>query len=199
MGDDMSDRIKLRDAAELPIAYREHRTFDFKKDKKFAVAVQGLFVVIALVAVGAALLLDLPLEASWSPILTIPVTLVACLMYMAAHEATHGVVLQLLTKMKPFYAVRFPFLTTGNHAYLTRRSAVVVALAPAVIWGIVLITALFTVPQDYRLTVYILLALNFAGSAGDCVEVYVVSRQQPDALVQDDGNKILVFVPHDSR
>ena len=195
----MGDQGSLRDTAELPSTYREHRTVDLKKDKKFAVAVQGLFVLVALVAVGAALLLELPLETSWSPILTISVTLFACLLYMAVHEATHGVVLQILTKVKPSYGVRFPFLTTGNHAYLTRRSAVVVALAPVVIWGIVLVAALLTLPQDYLRTAYILLALNFAGSSGDCVEAYVVSRQQPDALVQDDGNKVHVFVPQDSR
>ncbi|WP_211219896.1 DUF3267 domain-containing protein [Glaciibacter superstes] len=84
---------------------------------------------------------------------------------MAVHEATHGVVLQTLTTVKHSYAVRFPFLTTGNHAYLTRRSAIVVALAPAVIWGILLVAALLALPQDYLLTAYILLALNFAGSA----------------------------------
>lgn len=195
----MGDQGSLRNTAELPRTYREHRTVDFKQDKKLAVAVQGLFVLMALVAGGAALLLQLPLETSWSPILTISVTLFACLIYMAVHEATHGVVLQMLTKVKPSYAVRFPFLTTGNHAYLTRRSAVVVALAPAVIWGIVLAAALLTLPQDYLRTAYILLALNFAGSAGDCVEVYVVSRQQPDALVQDVGDKVHVFVPQDSR
>jgi hypothetical protein len=195
----MGSQRKLQDTAELPRTYREHRTIDFKKDKKFTVAIQGLFVLITLVAVGVALLLALPLEAAWRPILTIPVTLFACLIYMAAHEATHGVVLQLMTKVRPSYAVRFPFLTTGSHAYLTRRSAVVVALAPSVIWGIVLVAALLTLPRDYLLTAYILLALNFAGSAGDYVEVYVVSRQQPDALVQDDGGKIRVFVPQDSR
>jgi Putative zincin peptidase len=195
----MGDQGSLRDTTELPSTYREHRMVDLKKDKKFAGAVQGLFVLMALVAVGAALLLELPLETSWSSILTISVTLFACLIYMAVHEATHGVVLQTLTKVKPSYAVRFPFLTTGNHAYLTRRSAVVVALAPAVIWGIVLVAALLTLPQDYLRTLYILLALNFAGSAGDCVEAYVVSRQQPDALVQDAGDKVHVFVPQDSR
>ena len=142
----MGDQGSLRDTAELPRTYREHRTVDLKTDKKFAVAVQGIFVLMALVAVGAALLLELPLETSWSLILTISVTLFACLIYMAVHEATHGVVLQMLTKVKSFYAVRFPFLTTGNHAYLTRRSAVVVALAPVVIWGIVLVAALLTLP-----------------------------------------------------
>lgn len=193
----MSSQRRLQDTAELPRTYREHRTVDFKKDKKFTVAVQGLFVLMALVAVGVALLLALPLETDWRPILTIPVTLFACLLYMAAHEATHGVALQLMTTVKPSYAVRFPFLTTGSHAYLTRRNAVIVALAPCVIWGIVLVAALLTLQQDYLLTAYILLALNFAVSAGDYVEVYLVSRQQPDALVQDDGGTIRVFVPHD--
>ncbi|RAX47765.1 DUF3267 domain-containing protein [Arthrobacter sp. AQ5-05] len=187
-----------RDPAVLPDAYREYRTVDLK-DKKFTVAVQIIFGVVVLVAVGVALLLGLPLRSSWSPILTIPVTLAACLIYMAAHEATHGVVLQALTKVKPSYALRFPFLTTGSRAYLTRRSAVIIAIAPAVIWGLVLLAALLTLPQDFLLTTYILLALNFAGSAGDLVEVYVVSRQPSDALVQDDGNKVLVFVPLDSR
>ncbi|MFD0047135.1 DUF3267 domain-containing protein [Pseudarthrobacter scleromae] len=101
----------------------------------------------------------------------------------------------MLTRVRPTYAVRFPFLTTGNRAYLTRRTAVVVALAPCIVWGGVLLAALLTVPADYRITMYVLLALNFAGSAGDYVEVYVVSRQQPDALVQDDGDNINVFVP----
>jgi hypothetical protein len=182
----MGDQVSVRDTAELPRTYCAHRTVDLKKDKKFALAVQGLFVLMAFVAVGVALLLELSLGSSWSPILTTSVTLFACLIYMAVH-------------VRPSYGVRFPFLTTGNHAYLTRRSAVVVALAPAVIWGILLAAALFTLPQDYLLTTYILLALNFAGSAGDCVEVYVVSRQQPDALVQDDGDKVHVFVPQDSR
>jgi hypothetical protein len=195
----MSSPRLLHDTDELPRTYREHRTIDFKKDKKFTVAVQGLFVLIALVAVGVAVLLELPLETDWRPILTIPATLFACLLYMAAHEATHGVVLQLITKVRPSYAVRFPFLTTGNHAYLTRRSAVVVALAPSVIWGIVLVAALLTLPGDFLLTAYVLLALNFAGSAGDFVEVYVVSGQRPDALVQDDGGKLRIFVPLDQR
>lgn len=191
----MQDKPPVRDAAILPPAYRTHRTVNLKKDGRFPVAVQGIFILVALLAVAAALLLDLPLASGWSPAVAIPVILLACLAYMAAHEATHGVVLQLLTKVRPTYAVRFPFLTTGNCAYLTRRTAVTVALAPCIIWGLLLLAALLALPADYRLTAYVLLALNFAGSAGDYVEVYVVSRQQPDALVQDDGDNVHVFVP----
>ncbi|GAA1131863.1 DUF3267 domain-containing protein [Arthrobacter flavus] len=191
----MKDQSKVRDTAELPTSYVRHITIDFKKDRKFAAAVQGIFVLVVLLALGAALVLDVPAATSWGPAVTIPVTLAACLIYMAVHEVTHGIVLQLLTKVKPSYAVRFPFLTTGNHAFLTRRSAVLVALAPSVFWGIVLGLGLLTLPQDYLLSAYILLTLNFAGSAGDFLETYVVTRQQQDVLIKDDGKLIHVFIP----
>lgn len=195
----MADQRGLRDATELPPTYRAHRTVDLKKDRKFAVAIQSIFALVALIAVGAAIVLGLPLGSRWSALLTVLVTLLACVVYMAVHEVTHGVALHLLTGVRPSYSVRFPFLTTGNCAYLTRRSAVIVALAPAVFWGSVLVAALLVLPQDYRLTAYVLLALNFTGSAGDYVEVYLVSQQQPDALVQDDGNKLHIFVPEGPR
>lgn len=191
----MGAKRSLRGTTALPATYRQHLTVNLQENKKFGIAVQGIFVVVALVAVGAALVLRLRLATEWAPLVTIAVTLTACLVYMAAHEATHGLTLQLLTRVKPTYKVRFPFLTTGNRAYLTRRTAVIVALAPVVTWGVVLVVALLTLPADYRLTAYILLALNFAGSAGDVVEVYVVSRQPTDALIQDDGNDLHVFLP----
>lgn len=183
------------DSAILPDTYRHHSTVDLKKNRGLSGAVQVFFLLAAASAVGGALLLDLPLQTNWNPMVSVPVMLVACVVYMAIHEATHGVALQLLTRVAPSYTVRFPFLSTGNHAYLTRRTATIVALAPLVLWGIVLIAAVVTVPDDFRLSVYVLLALNVAGSAGDLVEVWVVARQRPDALLQDDGDEIHVFHP----
>lgn len=191
----MTDQIPLRDGAKLPSNYRESQTIDFKKDRKFAIAIQAIFVAIAVMAVIIPLLFSVRLGTTWSPILTIPATFLAALIYMAVHEATHGVMLQVLTKVKPSYRVRFPFLTTGNRAYLTRRSTAIVALAPAVLWGVVLSAVLLTIPADFQLTAYILLALNFAGSSGDFVETFVVERLPRNALVKDDGNKIRVFLP----
>ncbi len=100
----MRGRRGLRSAAELPSGYRIHRTVDLEKDRKFAVAVQGLFVLVALCAVAAALLLDVPLTSGWSPVVTVPVTLLMCLVYMAVHEATHGTIGRRRTRS--FHAMR---------------------------------------------------------------------------------------------
>lgn len=187
------------DASDLAATWHEHLTVDLENDKWFALSVQGIFVLLAAIAAGAAFLPGANLWTGWSPVVTTVVTIALCLIYMAVHEATHGVALRLLTRVRSSYTVRFPFLSTGNLAYLTRRNAVIVALSPGLLWGMLLLVALLSVPNDFRLTLYVVLALNFAGSAGDIVEVYVVLRQRRGALIQDDGSKIRVFVPYGGR
>lgn len=189
------DIQQQRDTLELPATHHRHLTVDFKKDRKFFAALQAIFLAVVLIAVAVALVFDLPLTSGWNPVVTIVVTLVSLLVYMAAHEATHGITLQLLTGNRPTYAVRFPFLTTRSSVYFTRRSLTITALSPAVIWGTVLSAALFLVPADARLTVYILLTVNFAGSAGDYLEATLALRQPGKALLQDEGDRVHVFLP----
>lgn len=184
-----------RDTAELPATYVQHSSVDFKKDRKIAIIIQAIFLVVAVLAVAIALLFELPLASAWHPVITLTVTVLAGLVYMAAHEATHGVTLRLLTGARPSYRFRFPFLTTSSSLYLTRRSVVLIALVPCVLWGLMLLVALFFVPADVRLTVYIVLALNFAGSAGDYVETALALRQPPRTLLQDTADKIYIFRP----
>ncbi|MBB5643592.1 DUF3267 domain-containing protein [Cryobacterium roopkundense] len=191
----MPESRSPRDASELTVDYRAHQSFDLKKDRKLNLAVQGVFLLVVVVALGASLFLRLPIQTNWTPLFTVVVTLGACLLYMALHEATHGGALWALTRVKPSFALRIPFLTTGNHAYLSRGKAVIVALWPVVIWGFVLVVALAVLPEDFRMTAYVLLTLNFAGSAGDFVEVCLVSRQPRNALIRDNGNTLNVFVP----
>lgn len=191
----MQAHTGLRDTGKLPPTYRLHQSIDLKRDRGYSLSIRGIFVVITLVAVAAALLFDLSLGSSLGPIVMVPLVLTACLLYMAAHEATHGAVLQILTRTRPSYTVRFPFLTTGSEAFLTRRSALSVALAPSVVWGFAILIAVLALPVDYRLVAYIVLTLNFAGSAGDYVEAWVVGQQRHDVLVRDDGDKVHLFLP----
>jgi hypothetical protein len=195
----MTGRTVVHDGVELPSGYRQSRTVDLKRDRTFAIAIQVIFIVTAASAVLIALSFRDYLGSEWSPFLSIPVILVAALAYMAAHEATHGVMLHLLTRVKPTYRLRFPFLTTGNHAYLTRQSAVIVALTPVVVWGALLAATLLVVPADYRVLVYVVLALNFAGSSGDVVETWVVARLPREAVVKDDGHLVRIFLPQTRR
>lgn len=191
----MSTPLAARHRMSPPDGYQVASTLDLKEDRQAARTVQAGFGAGIALMVGAAFVLDLPTDSSWSVAVVALVTLVACLAYMVLHELTHGAVLWALTGVRPSYAVRLPYLSTGSPAFLSRRVLVVVALAPLVLWGAVLLALLPVVPQDLFLTVYVVLGLNLAGSAGDVLEAWVVSRLPGAALVRDDGSTTTVYLP----
>lgn len=193
----MTGQAKARGISALPTGYLLHQTIDIKSERKFQLATQSFFLLIVLAAGTAALVFALPLTSGWSLWGTIAVTAISVLVYMAVHEATHGVAIHVLTGIRPFYGMAFPFLTTGSRAYLSHRSFVIAALAPCIVWGAVLLAAWFLLPADFRLTAYVVLTLNFAGSAGDFVLIGAVRGQPAGALVQDDGAKVRIFVPRE--
>lgn len=169
------------------------RSIDIQRDHK--VRIQGCAIVLALVAVAGAVFLGPLIASGWHPGVVLTVTLAAGLGYLMLHEATHGVAARLLTGQPSSYSLRFPFLRTGNQGVLSRNGLVTVALAPALLWGVLLAVALFTVPGDLRMTCYILLAINIAGSAGDYIEAAIALRQPGNALFRDDGAELEVHLP----
>ena len=168
---------------------------DLKKDKKANFAIQGLFVLIVAAMIGGSMWLDLPTKNNWGAGITALVTVAMCAVYMVTHELIHGVFLKLFSGVNPKYFARFPFLCTGSEAYFNKLSFSVVALAPVVIWGIILVVLLAVLPNAYFLSIYIVTALNFAGAAGDYYQVFMISKLSSAAVLQDDGRETKVFLP----
>ena len=179
----------------LPPGFDVRTTVDLKTDRKIAVAIQVVFVATVVVLVGLALILGFPLSSGFSTWVTIVGTVVACLFYMVVHELTHAGFLWLFSRMRPAVTLRIPYLSVGGRGYLNTRSFLVVALAPVVIWGLVLVTLLVTLPSEFFFSVYIVTILNFAGSSGDYFQAYAVAKLPPTALIQDDGRVTTVYLP----
>lgn len=186
-------------AGTIPAGYRVASTIDLAHGRGPARALQ----LIALLGIAAfvvpALAGDFPPASAWSTPVVIAATAAAVLAYFALHELTHGVALRLLTGVRPSYAVRLPFLTTGTTAFLGRGAMIVVCLAPFVTWGIVLTVALATLPDAALLTAYVVAAVNLYGSAGDFVQAFVAARTPPGALLRDDGSRTTVVLPAPAR
>lgn len=181
--------------AGVPPGYKLGRAIDLRDDSRAAATIQVTLVCVVAVMIGLALLLDLPLDSSWSAGVVAATTIALCVAYTVLHELTHGAALRLLTGVRPTFAVRLPYLVTGSPAYLDKTRAIVVALAPVIIWGAVLVAALLTVQSDLVLTVYIVLTLNVASSAGDYYEVWAIAALPAGALIRDDGEQTSVFLP----
>lgn len=178
---------------QLPAEYQLHRTSNIQRDKK--TQIQSYFIAIALLAFAPAVLFELPIYSGWHPAVVIAVTVIAVFIYLALHEATHGIALHILTGKRSSYSLRLPFRRTGNQSYLTRLSVVMAALAPVTILGGLLFDALRSVPLDFRLPLYILLALNFACSAGDYIASAIALKQPKNALLRDNGEELEVYLP----
>lgn len=179
----------------LPESYRLHSTLDLKNDERAATTIKAAFGLTVAAMIAMAFVLDLPFESTLSTGLMTAITVAACLVYMVVHELTHAVLLWWLTRERPTVAVRLPYLTTGSQAFVTRGMAVVVALAPLVLYTVVLLNLLRTLPSNFFLTVYVVLVLNVAGSAGDVLQARAFLKLPHVALVRDDGRQTSVFLP----
>ena len=180
---------------DLPDSYRLHSRLDLKDDKRAATTIKVAFALTVAAMIALALVLDLPFQSTLSTGVSVSITVVACLAYMVVHELTHAVVLWWLTRERPTVGVRFPYLITGSQAFLTRGRAVVVALTPLVLYTLVLLDLFRSLPSEFFLTVYVVLVLNVAGSAGDVLQARAFFRLPPEALIRDDGEETSVFLP----
>ena len=181
-------------AASLPAGYKLKAKMDLKEDRKINLAIQFTFVMIVLLMIGMAKWFGFQTRSNWSTGITILMTALTGLAYMAVHELTHGIFMRVLSGVKPAYFARFPFLCSGSTAYFNKASFIVVALAPVALWGAVLIALLVLLPHDFFLSIYIVIGLNFAGAAGDYFQVYKIAKLPSMALIQDDGKVTSVFI-----
>lgn len=177
----------------FPDEYRLASTLDLKEDRRASVTVQAGFAVTIAAMVALVPLLDLPVDSSWPRGLVGVVTVASCVVYMVAHELTHGLLLWWLTGARPTYALRLPYLVTGSRELLSRRVAIAVALAPLTLWSLVLLGLLLALPTELFLTWYVVLGLNVAASAGDVLQALLISRLPRSALIRDDGRQTSVW------
>ena len=183
----------VNNTTKLPTNYVLSQKIDLKKDNKLSLLIQIIFIIIAAMFVGFAIIFKLPIKNEFNAFKNIVITVGLVFLYMIVHELTHGVFIKFLSKEKPMYTFRFPFLTTGSNVYFNKRSFIIIALAPVIGWGTILLLALFVVPQYLFMSIYIVLGLNFAGSAGDYIQVVSFSKLSNTTLLHDDGNKTSVY------
>lgn len=184
----------------LPTEYRETLKIDLQTDKKKALLVNGTaFAVFAvLVAVGDFLV---PIRYFFSMedgigmyFLRFGVMMGGLVVYLVLHELTHA------AAMRAYGAGKLRFGFTGLYAfagsdgdYFDKVSYRVIALAPLVVWLVLLGLLLAVTPPAWFWVVWFIQANNIAGSAGD---VYVTLRLLPlpkNLLVRDTGVNMTVY------
>lgn len=189
----------MKAVSELPCDYKEIFSVDLKKNKKIAVLINGAAAAVALIMifvmrvfVPIETLRDLQLGEN-AGLMRIVIFAVAVVGYVVLHELTHGVVMKIVGTKNVKYRFNGLYATAGSNDYYDKSGYILIALAPIVIWGIVLAIANLIVPIEWFWIVYIVQVMNIGGAAGDMYVTVKFSGFPKDILIKDYGVRMTVY------
>lgn len=185
----------------LPAGYREVCRIDLQKDKKLALLVNGAALLIGAVMIvpmhfhiSIATLFDLS-EGFVPYLLRFLCMLLGLTLYIILHELVHAAAMRLSGTQKVNFGFTGLYAFAGSADYYDRPHYILIALAPIVVWGVVLGLLCALVPPAWFWVVYIIQVTNISGAAGDLYITYRMAKLPPDLLVQDSGVRMTVFAP----
>lgn len=189
----------MKAVATLPEGYREFYTIDLQKNKKMSLLVNVLAVMIA-VLLMVPMHFFVPISTLFamenglgSYVIRFVSLIVLMIAYIVLHELTHGIVMKLLGTKKVKYGFTGLYAFAGSDDYYGKKAYILIALAPVVLWGIVLAIINPFVPTEWFWVVYFLQILNLSGAAGDYMVTIKFSGFPKDILITDYGLGMTVF------
>ena len=183
----------------LPPGYREIYRVDLQKDKKTALFVNGLALLIAAVmGVGMNRLVPISslFQMDGGPLLyglRFVSLFVLIFGYLILHELVHGTTMKACGTKKVRYGFTGLYCYAGSEDYYGKKSYLTIALAPVVLFFFLLIPINLIVPREWFWVVYFLQIGNLSGAAGDLFVTVKFAGMPKDILVQDSGVSMAVY------
>ncbi len=173
---------------QLPYPYRLKREIDLRKDKRIAfwLNAAGALVFLALGAVGFILH---PFTGTFTiDFLQIGVLIGGLFVYIVLHEAIHAVFMRLFCKGKVNFGFHSYAAFAGmKEGYFTKGEYVLIALAPVLLLGGLLLFLNLYLPGAWFWPIFLLQGQNLAGAVGDYYVIFLLATMPKSTLVNDDG------------
>ena len=184
----------------LPNDYTQLFEVNLQKSKKLAIAINIFAVIIAIIMIVPAHFI-VPISELFSfeqgivaYIIRFAVLIVGSIAYIILHEAVHGITMKLFGARKIRYGFTGLYAYAGsNDDYFDKKRYIIIALAPVIIWGIVLGIIQFFVTDEWFWVVYWIQVSNISGAAGDLYVTAKFSKFPNDILVKDTGVEMTVY------
>lgn len=184
----------------LPEGYREYFSIDLQKDKKIAVLLNSLALIIAAVLIVPMVhVVPFTTLAGADYWLKLGVMLGLMVVYMVLHELVHGITMKYCGTKKVKYGFTGMYAFAGSEDYYDKSAYILIALAPVVFWGIVIAVINVFVPDGWFWVVYMIQVTNLSGAAGDLYVTVKFSRFPKDILIKDHGVGMTVFSKEEVR
>ena len=188
---------------ELPHGYKEVYRIDAKSRKWSIVFTVGSFIVALAIILPCLLAVDFG-GAGWSSTdiyIAAAVLIVSIVVYIIAHELTHGIAYKALTGSKLTFGISLTVAFCGvPDIYVNRKTALIALLAPFTVFSALfcaLAAWLYFVNPVYYGVAIILLGLHFGGCIGDLFTAILLIFKLKDGalLMRDTGPEQTFYLP----
>ena len=183
----------------LPDGYHEIYAVDLQKNKKVALLVNILAILIAALLV-VPMCFVVPISSLFSMetgmknyIFRFGILLVLIIVYMVLHELVHGIAMKICGTKKVKYGFTGMYAFAGSQDFYNKKAYIYIALAPVVLWGSVLAVITPLVSAEWFWVVYMIQIINVSGAAGDLFVTVKFLRLPRDILIRDYGVGMKVF------
>ena len=183
----------------LPDGYSQIYEIDLQKNKKKMLLVNGIALLISALMV-VPMCFYIPITELFSfekGILQYFIRFAALfglsIVYMVLHELVHGITMKLCGTKKVKYGFTGLYAFAGSDNYYDKKSYITIALAPVVLWGVVIAIINCFMPREWFWVVYFLQIMNISGAAGDMYVTFKFSKMPKDILVRDHGVGMKVY------
>ena len=177
----------------LPDSYKRIMRINLLGDEKAFKEIRDLSVILHIVMLIPGFFITPLKMPTWQTFFKIIITLAGIFIYTCLHEAVHGIFMKIFGGKKVVYGFKMGCAYAGSDDFFKKRPYMVIALAPVVIWGIVLLFLTVKLGEDWFWVVYFIQVVNVAGAAGDFYVFYKLIPIPSDALVTDSGTDIKVY------
>lgn len=164
-------------------------TINYKNGKYFNLFMVGSFILF--VIIGAILIMltnsveNNTVKGQWF--------LIGCFSYIILHESIHLFFMKLFSKEKLHISVKFPTISVGSDAKFSKKQFMIIASAPVIVLGIILLLLTLFTSKEYTFLWSILLILNFAGSGGDYMQVFKIFQFSSNTYFQDNSKETVIY------
>ena len=180
----------------LPAGYRIAGIMDFTRNRRqmLVVSVSALAAAVIMIVCG---LLVHPIVPAFRVMVDRwylwPALAAMLAAYVPLHELTHGAFMYALSGVRPVYGLKLPYAYAGSSAFFDRKSHIVTALAPVVIWGIILQGLCAALPEYWFWPIWAVQISNVSGSTGDIYCVLHLARLPGEILIRDTGTRMTIY------
>lgn len=174
----------------LPDGYSEIKKVNLQKDKRVAIIINmgAIGIMAALFILG---IVVTPLY--FGNKLSFFVVLLGAAVYMVAHELIHGILIKKYSGKKAKYKFTGLYILTGSKAYFNKREYRVIAVAPVILFGIVLLLFNIILPKEWFWRVYFIQIANLSVSFGDIYISSLISRFHSNVLIKGEGVTVTIY------